>query len=104
MSDASDAGPILTSLEQHWNELSADWRKTRADLNAKSVHDLRVAARRLTASLALLHSVLQRVCPDLRWDKSTPTCGLRRVYRRNKRGSLGTVLVCGSRPGSVSGA
>src|SRR5579862_1621836 len=41
------------SLDQPWNEFSRAWKKTRHKASEKSVHDLRVNARRLIENLEL---------------------------------------------------
>jgi len=47
------------NLIQSWNEFSAKWKKVRRDLSELTVHDLRVATRRLIAELEIVSAVTQ---------------------------------------------
>ena len=44
---------FLSSFEKSWQEFSKSWAKARAKASEKSIHDLRVSTRRLTAILEL---------------------------------------------------
>ena len=46
------------SLKEYRTQLRKAWRKARHSLGEDSIHDLRVAARRVAASLLLLESVV----------------------------------------------
>jgi CHAD domain-containing protein len=47
----------LSSLKDYRDQLRKAWKKARRDLDEDSIHDLRVAARRVGASLLLVESV-----------------------------------------------
>jgi CHAD domain-containing protein len=48
----------LSSLKDYRDELRKAWKKARHGLDEESIHDLRVASRRMGSSLLLLESVL----------------------------------------------
>jgi CHAD domain-containing protein len=52
-----ETNPLLESLEKHWKQFVSAWDSTGRTPDVKSIHDLRVAARRLSASLTLVQSV-----------------------------------------------
>jgi CHAD domain-containing protein len=54
----NESDPLLRRIQGDWTEVSSAWRKTKRSLNPKSVHDLRVTIRRLSASLSVLHSII----------------------------------------------
>jgi CHAD domain-containing protein len=75
----------LSSLKEYRDQLRKAWKKARRDLEEDSIHDLRVAARRVGASLLLVESVRGE-------DQSSKA--RRRVKRLMKRlGSLRDIQV-----------
>ena len=51
---------LFCSLDRPWNEFSKAWKKTRRKASEKSVHDLRVNARRLIENLRLAQALLKQ--------------------------------------------
>jgi CHAD domain-containing protein len=57
---------VILLLDQAWKEFSDVWRKAREESSEKSVHNLRVSARRLIATLELIQGVSrQKEIPEL---------------------------------------
>src|SRR5262245_12991690 len=48
---------VISLLDQAWKEFSDVWKKAREESSEKSVHNLRVSARRLIATLELIQGV-----------------------------------------------
>jgi CHAD domain-containing protein len=44
---------LLSSFDKSWQQFSSAWKKANATASTKSIHDLRVSARRLTATLEI---------------------------------------------------
>ncbi len=63
---------LVSSLEQRWQKFLSELRRCKRSFSEESVHDLRVATRRLVATLSILEVIL----PDDR---------IRRTRRRLKR-------------------
>jgi CHAD domain-containing protein len=51
------ADALLSSMDKSWKQFSTAWKKARAKGSDKAVHDLRVSARRLIASLELTRAL-----------------------------------------------
>ena len=48
----------LSSLKEYRDQFRKVWKKARRAMDEDSIHDLRVASRRMAASLLLVESVL----------------------------------------------
>lgn len=64
------------SLDQPWDEFSKAWKKTRRNASEKSVHDLRVNARRLIENLELAGAL----------SKDSDTAKLKRRFKKFLKG------------------
>src|SRR5689334_13967508 len=51
---------LLDRLEKNWREYRSELKRCREEFSNETVHDLRVASRRLVAILRLLHSIAPR--------------------------------------------
>lgn len=69
---SSISNVLVSSLEQRWQNFLSELRRCKRSFSEESVHDLRVATRRLVSTLAILEVIL----PDDR---------IRRTRRRLKR-------------------
>jgi CHAD domain-containing protein len=56
----SHSGELLSSFGVSWKNFSEAWKKARGKASEKSVHHLRVSARRLIAILELTHSLSKK--------------------------------------------
>jgi CHAD domain-containing protein len=52
---------LLKTTMEYWDQLRRSWKDVRRDASEASIHDLRVASRRLGAALGLVESILQEV-------------------------------------------
>ncbi len=52
-----DTNILLRALDTRWRRLRKDWRRARRRFSGRSIHDLRVASRRLIAVLDTLRSM-----------------------------------------------
>lgn len=57
---------VISQLDQSWKEFSDAWKKAREESSEKSVHNLRVGARRLIATLEVMQGLSrQKQIPEL---------------------------------------